>query len=344
MTSANQAWLDQVVEAALEPELPICDSHHHLWDVKYPGVQVQERYLLDDLLADLASGHNIVSTVYIECAAMYGADVAPEMRTVGEVEFAGGIAAMSASGLYGPTRVAAGIVGHADLRRGDGAKAVLEALIEAGCGRFRGIRHGAAWVETDTVHNSLSNPPPELFHDSIFREGFRHLAPLGLSFETWLYHPQLADVPPLAKAFPETTMILNHFGGPLGVGPFAGKREEIFEAWKPRIDAIAECPNVVAKLGGINMRINGFGWHSREKPPSSEALAAATRRWYEHVIERFGPERCLFESNFPVDKLSCSYGVLWNSFKRIAAGCSADEKAALFHDTASRVYRLEASG
>ncbi len=341
MTATNQAWLDQVVEEALEPDLPICDPHHHFWDIKYPGIQVEERYLIDDLLADIDSGHNIASTVFIECAAMYGADVTPEMAPVGEVEFAGGIAAMSASGLYGPTRIAAGIVGHADLRLGDGVKAVLEAEIQAGCGRFKGIRHSAGWVDTDTVHNSLSNPPEHQFEQADFLAGFKHLAPLGLSFETWLYHPQLDDVPPLAKAFPNTTMILNHFGGPLGVGPFAGQADEIFEYWKPKIDAIAQYPNMHAKLGGLNMRINGFAWEDRPLPPTSEELAAATRRWFEYVIERFGPERCLFESNFPVDKLSCSYGVLWNSFKRIAAGCSADEKAALFHDTAARVYRLD---
>ena len=342
MSATNQAWLDSVVEEALEPDLPICDPHHHLWDVKYPGIQVAERYLLDDILDDIRQGgHNVISTVFIEAAAMYGADVAAERAPVGEVEFANGIAAMSASGLYGPTRVAAGIVGHADLMLGDGVKAILEAQIQAGCGRFKGIRHSASWVETDAAHNAICDPPEHLFAQNSFREGFAHLAPLGLSFETWLYHPQLDDVPPLAAAFPDTVMILNHFGGPLGVGPYAGKADEIFEAWKPKIDAIAAHPNVHAKLGGINMRVNGFDWHERDRPPGSEQLADATRRWYDHTIEAFGPERCLFESNFPVDKVTCSYGVLWNCFKRIAAGCSAAEKAALFHDTAARVYRLD---
>jgi predicted TIM-barrel fold metal-dependent hydrolase len=298
------------------------------------------RYLLDDLLRDIDTGHNIVSTVFIECHTMYRSGGPEAMKPVGETEFVNGIAAMSASGLYGPTRVAAGIVGFADLTLGDAVTPVLEVHIAAGGGRFRGIRHAAGWVETDEVHNSHTNPPEGLLLDATFRQGYARLAPLGLTFEGWLYHPQIGDLIDLARAFPETTIILNHFGGPLGLGPYAGKRDEIFEHWTLDIAELATCQNAVAKLGGINMKLNGFGWHKREKPPTSVELAEATSRYYAYCIDHFGVERCMFESNFPVDKASCGYNMLWNTFKRIAGGCSPGEKASLFHDTATRVYRL----
>ncbi|MDP6343647.1 MAG: amidohydrolase family protein [Alphaproteobacteria bacterium] len=343
----NDDWLALTEEDTLEPELPICDPHHHLWDTgheasaRFRREQVEPRYLLDQLLADLGSGHNVVSTVFIECAAMYRAAGPAEMRPVGETEFVNGIAAMSASGQYGPTRVAAGIVGFADLNLGDGVAAVLEAHIAAGGGRFRGIRHAASWDASDDVRNSHTNPTRGMLAEPVFRAGLARLAPLGLSFEAWCYHTQIGEVTDLARAFPDTTIILNHFGGPLGIGPYAGRRADNLPQWRLDIDDLAACPNVVAKLGGVNMRSNGFDWHQREKPPSSVELAEATRAYYEHCIERFGPERCLFESNFPVDKVSCGYNVLWNTFKRIAVGCSAAEKAWLFHDTAARVYRLD---
>ena len=338
MASENEDWLNLTREEALEPDLPICDPHHHLWDFRTDYVDT--RYLMDDLLADLAGGHNIVSTVFIECRAMYRADESDPLRMVGETEFVNGIAAMSASGQYGPTRIAAGIVGRADLALGDAVSEILEAHIVAGCGRFRGIRHAASWDTHDDIRNAHTDPPQGLLGDATFRQGFARLAPLNLSFEGWLYHTQISELADLARAFPETTIILNHFGGPLGIGPYAGKRDEIMVQWRKDIAELATCENVVAKLGGINMKVNGFGWHDGEAPPTSEVLAEATRPYYDHCIEHFGPGRCLFESNFPVDKVSCSYTVLWNAFKRIAADFSADEKTKLFHDTAARVYRV----
>ena len=339
-------WLAKTTEETLEADLPICDPHHHLWDygmepaAKFRREQVAPRYLLDELLADIGSGHNIVSTVYIECASMYRAEGPEEMRPVGETEFATGFAAMSASGQYGETRIAAGIVGFADLNLGDGVTPVLEAHIAASGGRFRGIRHAFAWDANDQVRNSHSNPTEKMLSDATFRAGFARLAPLGLSFEGWCYHPQIPELTDLARAFPDTTIVLNHFGGPLGIGPYKGTQAQYLEQWKRDIAELSECSNVHAKLGGINMRANGYGWDKRERPPSSEELAAATKVYYEHCIERFGAERCLFESNYPVDKVSVGYNVLWNTFKRIAAGCSAAEKAQLFHDTAARTYRL----
>jgi L-fuconolactonase len=338
MTSENNDWLERTREEALEPDLPIIDPHHHLWDFRTDFVDT--RYLLDEFLADLSGGHNIVSTVFIECRAMYRADESDPMRMVGETEFVNGIAAMSASGQYGPTRIAAGIVGRADLALGDAVSEILETHIAAGCGRFRGIRHAASWDKHDDIRNAHTDPPQGLLGDAKFRQGFARLAPLNLSFEGWFYHTQISELTDLARAFPDTPIILNHFGGPLGIGPYAGKREEIMVQWRKDIAELATCENVVAKLGGINMKVNGFGWHDMEAPPSSEVLAKATRPYYDHCIEHFGPDRCLFESNFPVDKVSCSYTVLWNAFKHIAAGFSADEKAKLFHDTAARVYRV----
>jgi L-fuconolactonase len=336
--STNQDWLALTSEDAIEPDLPICDPHHHLWD-KRAG-RVSERYLLDEILADIGGGHNVVSTVFIEAGAMYRADGPDELKPIGEVEFVNGVAAMSASGLYGSSRVAAGIVGTADLSLGDGVAAILDRQLAVAGGRLRGIRRSAAWTSDPSVPAQRVNPGQGLFGRDAFRAGFAQLAPRRLSFEAWCYHPQLPEVTALARAFPDTTIILNHFGGPLGVGGYAGRADAVFAEWQPAIAELATCPNVVAKLGGINMEINGFGWHERARPPSSEELAQATRRYYEFTIDQFGPERCMFESNFPVDKVTCSYTVLWNSFKRLTSAYSAADKALLFHDTAARVYRL----
>jgi L-fuconolactonase len=337
--SRNHDWLAQVVEDPLEPGLPICDPHHHLWD-RQPA-RVAPRYLLDEILEDVREGHNVVSTVFIECGAMFRREGPEALRPVGETEFVNGVAAMSASGLYGPVRIAAGIVGTADLRLGAAVGAVLDAQIAAGGGRFRGIRRAAAWDPDPGVPHHRTEPGPRLFFRDDFRAGFAELAPRGLTFEAWCYHRQIPDVTALARAFPATTIILNHFGGPLGIGGYAGKAQDVYAEWRTHVTELATCPNVVTKLGGINMEMNGFGWHERPRPPSSQELANATRHYYEFTIEKFGADRCMFESNFPVDKASCSYTVLWNSFKRLTSGSSAGEKAALFHDTAARVYRLE---
>ena len=329
----RDGWLAQVQEEILEPDLPICDPHHHLWD--HPG----NRYLLDELLADTGSGHNVVSTVFMECMAMYRADGPEALRPVGETEFVNGIAAMSASGGYGDGRMCASIVGFVDLTLPD-AGAALDAHMAASP-RFRGIRHASGWDASEEVRNSHTNPTRGLLADAAFRAGFAELGKRGLTFDAWMYHAQIRELTPLAQAFPDQPIVLDHFGGPLGIGPYAGRREEIFAAWKDDVAELARCPNVVAKLGGLVMPINGFGFHKRETPATSDELVAATRDYYLHMIDCFGPDRCMFESNFPVDKQSCSYQVLYNSFKKIAAGCSEAEKAALFHDTAVRVYRVE---
>ena len=337
--SINHDWLSRHTEEILEPNLPICDPHHHLWDF-HPNHKTQPRYLLDEILDDVNSGHNIVSTVFIECGAMFKASGQEHLKPVGETEFVNGIAAMSGSGVYGKTRIAAGIVSTVDLRMGALAGEVLDAHINAGGGRFRGIRRAVAWDAAREIGNHRTAPPQHLLLNEDYRRGFAELGPRELTFEAWCYHTQIPEVGDLARAFPDTTIILDHFGGPLGVGPYAGRADEVFETWKPMVKELSTCSNVSAKLGGINMEVNGFAWQEREMPPTSEELADATRRYYEHTIECFGVNRCMFESNFPVDKVSCSYSVLWNSFKRITNGASADEKAALFHDTATRAYGL----
>jgi L-fuconolactonase len=332
------AWLARRPrEAALEPALPIIDPHHHFWDTPHRG-----RYFLPELHADLGGGHNIIATVFLECQAMYRKHGPAEMAPVGEVEFVNGIAAMSASGTYGPCRVAEAIIGHADLTLGARVRDVLEAQIHAGGGRFRGIRYGVSWDGSPAISKFISRVvPPHLVRDPTFRQGFAQLATLGLSFESWQYHPQLPDAIDLARAFPDTTIILNHVGGVLGVGPYAGHREEIRAEWRKNIIELAKCPNVNVKLGGIGMTSFGFNLHERGVPPTSEELAAAWRQYVEPCIEAFGPNRCMFESNFPPDKQSCGYTELWNAFKRITAGASDADKAALYAGTAARVYRLQ---
>jgi L-fuconolactonase len=329
----QQTWLAQVEEDIIEPDLPICDPHHHLWD--HPD----SRYLLDELLADTGSGHNVVSTVFMECASMYNADAPEALKPVGETEFVNGIAAMSASGAYGATRACLGIVGFADLCLGAAVGEVLDAQAAASP-RFRGIRHASGWDVSADVRNSHTQPVQHLLADMKFREGFAELGKRGMSFDGWMYHTQIHELTDLARAFPDTTIIFDHFGGPLGIGPYAGKREAIFDAWRGAVADLAECPNVVAKLGGLVMPVNGFDFHKADRPATSEALATATRDYYLHAIDRFGVDRCMFESNFPVDRASCSYHVLWNSFKRITADFSAADKAAAYHDTAVRTYRL----
>ena len=328
----NDEWLSQIEETVLDPELPILDPHHHLWE--RPG----NKYMLDEIVGDTAT-HNVRQTVYIECTSMYRRSGPDQFRPVGETEFVQGIAAQSASGGFGATAVCAAIVGTADLCLGDGVVSVLEAQLAASPNRFRGVRHRGAWPERRAPRGQpLSRE--HLLRDPEFRRGFGALRRYGLSFEAWLFHPDIPDVAVLAQAFPDTTIILNHLGGPILTGQFPGTREEIFGQWKRDITAVAVHPNVFMKLGGIQMALNGFGWHKRATPPTSDELMAVNVAWYEHAIAEFGPTRCMFESNFPVDRVSCSYTVLWNQFKKLAKGFRADERLMLFHDTAARVYRL----
>lgn len=324
-------WTALSREEALEPDLPIVDPHHHLWDDE------RGRYLLDEFVAEM-SGHNVVSTIYAQFKAMYRAEGAPEMKPVGEVEFANGLAAASASGKFGAIRVAEGIIAHADMLLGDNVKPVLEALVAAGNGRLRGIRHGATW-DGGAAGYGRTFAPRHMMCDPAFHRSVTLLSQMGLSLDAWLFYTQLDDLAGLLTRFPDTNVILDHVGGILGTPPHID-RDEVFRTWRRHIERLAQYPNLSVKIGGLGMLYCGRDFHLRKEPPSSEELAAAWRPYVESCIELFGIERCMFESNFPMDKQSCSYGSLWNAFKRITENYSLTEKLALYHNNAVRVYRL----
>jgi L-fuconolactonase len=319
------------IESPLEPELPICDAHHHLWERPPSG------YMLDDLLQDLRGGHNIVSTVAVECGYAYRNAGADELKPVGEVEFLESVAARVITNATIKPRIAAAIVGHADLVLGDAVAPVLAALMAASPHRFRGIRYSATWDASEALR---SEAPTGLFGDRKFRQGLAWLEKLHLSFDAWVYHPQLTELAELARAFPAVPIILNHIGAPLGVGPYAGKQAEVFQLWSSGIVQLAKCPNVVLKLGGFGSTRSGYDWHERGVKPSSIELAKILQPYFEHCVEKFGVDRCMFESNFPVEKLANTYVNLWNAFKRMTESYTIAERAALFHDTAARVYRI----
>ncbi|MFM0501430.1 amidohydrolase family protein [Paraburkholderia caffeinilytica] len=332
------AWLELTIEEPLEPDLAICDAHHHLWDGR--PTRVTPRYLLDEFLADTGSGHHIASSVYVECGTMYRLNGPPVLRAVGETEFANGMAAMSASGLYGATRVAAGIVGFVDLAQRDAAAVSLDAHLAASGGRLRGVRQVALRDDTGNFPEHRTRPPRGLLLHEDFRAGFALLAERRLVFEATCYQHQLPEVIDLARAFPSTVIVLSHCGGPTDTRLGTSRSEPAFAQWRASIAELAGCPNVVVKLGGLSLEPFGLGKHQRPRPASSKEIAAAVRCYFDYLIEQFGVERCMFESNFPVEKIDCSYTILWNAFKRIADGASPYDKAQLFHDTATRVFRL----
>lgn len=327
------AWLALHSEPALEPALPIIDAHHHLWE--FPD----RIYRSSDLLGDIASGHNLRATVFIECRTHYRTEGPEAFRSLGEIEFVMNEARL-AKATGATTDVAAALVANADMRLGAAVAPVLNTLIEASAGRVRAIRNVAVWHADRSFKASATNPPKELMLDAAFQEGVRQLAPLNLTFDAWAVHPQVDEVCRLAAACPDTKLVLNHVGGPLGVGPYRGKREEVFQTWRDGMRRLARYGNVSVKLGGFGMTLFGFDFCERPRPPSSEDLATTIRPYVEGCIEAFGVNRCMFESNFPVDKGNFSYSVLWNAFKRVAGGASASEKAALFHDTAAGFYRI----
>ena len=334
----REDWLALREEPILAPELPIVDAHHHLWD-RQTG-----RYLTDEFAKDLQSGHRVVSTVYVQCRSMLRADGPDSMKPVGEVEFATGVAAMFASGGYGRTRSCEGIVSGADLTLGDALEAVLETMINVSGSRLRGVRNPLAWHESPEVRSSPVTPPRDRMLDPGFRNGVKALARFGLSLDAWVYHTQSSELYELARAVPDVTFVIDHFGGPVGVGPHEGERARVFAEWKRGLARLASLPNTRVKLGGAGMSVFGFAFARRDVPPSSEDLAAAWRPYFETCVELFGVERCMFESNFPVDKGMFSYVVLWNAFKRLAGSMSADEKTALFSKTAAATYRLQLHG
>lgn len=331
MEYPSPEWFAQVNEDVVDPGIEIIDPHHHLWPV---GGALP--YGLDELHDDTGEGHNIVGTVFVECGAAYRSDGPEHLRSVGETEFVAAQADASAAAA-GPEIM--GIVSHADISAPN-LDEILDAHAEAGGARFKGIRDSIARAPEPEACVIPGSAPEGRSSDPAFRAGLVRLGERGLTYDSWHFHPQNQQFAEMAAAAPGTTMVLDHFGTPLGVGSFAGRLDEVFETWKDDITLVAQQPNVVAKIGGLAMPDNGFGWHARDTPATSDELVAAQARWYHHTIESFGPDRCMFESNFPVDRFSISYRSLWNALKKIAASYTAAEQAMMFTGTARRVYSL----
>lgn len=335
-----QGWLDQISEEIIDHDIEIVDPHHHLW----PGpsrtdeVSAENRYLLEDLWKDTESGHKVSKTVFVECGQGYFESGSDAMKPVGETKF---VCEVSEEAKADKSKAQIkGIVGHADMMLGSSAREVLEAHLEEGKGRFKGIRHGASWDESEEIRNSHSNPIRHIYLNDTFQKGIEQLDALNLTLDAWNYHKQIKELTDLAKCFPNLKIVQNHFGGPLGIGPYKSKREEVFSEWKDSISELSERENVYIKIGGLAMPINGWGWHKRELPATSEELVENHEKYYLHSIKSFGVKRCMFESNFPVDKRSISYAVLWNGFKKVVRDFSTEEKEYLFFKTAADFYSL----
>lgn len=331
-TGPDDEWLATHDEDILEPDIAIVDPHHHLW------LRNGYTYLMPELAADMASGHNIVASVFAECHSMYRQDGPVEERSLGETEFVRGQAAMSASGDFGPPQACDVMFGNVDLTLGEAVEPLLHQHIEAAGGRFRGVRLSSGWDADEKIHNVA--PEPGLLVDARVLQAATVLSRMGLSLDSWLYHPQLDEVAELADALPDLTIILNHVGSPILGGPYRGKADEVFADWRVRIRRVAERENVFIKLGALPIRMPDYTG-DRTLPPGSEEVAEAWRPWMETCIEAFGSSRSMFESNFPVQKRWCSYQVCWNAFKRIAMHATATEKVELFAGAAVRAYRME---
>ena len=335
-----QGWLDQISEEIIDQDIEIVDPHHHLWPgpPRTEGAKAENRYLLEDLWKDTESGHKISKTVFVECGQGYFESGSDAMKPVGETKFVYEVA--EEAKLDKSKAQIEGIVGHADMMLGSSAREVLEAHLEEGKGRFKGIRHGASWDESEEIRNSHSNPIRHIYLNDTFQKGIEQLDALNLTLDAWNYHKQIKELTDLAKCFPNLKIVQNHFGGPLGIGPYKSKREEVFSEWKDSISELSERENVYIKIGGLAMPINGWGWHKRELPATSEELVENHEKYYLHSIKSFGVKRCMFESNFPVDKRSISYAVLWNGFKKVVRDFSTEEKEYLFFKTAADFYSL----
>jgi len=335
MPGGNE-WLAKTQEETLEPEISICDPHHHFWVARPEPVHYQQ-YLLPELSSDVGSGHNVKSTVFIEVRCEYRTDGPDEMKPVGEVEYIQTIADAADAGNEGLTKAAAAIIGHADLKLGDGVRPVLEAMQAASPNRFRGVRHSVGYDESPELANR--DIKGALGTDG-YRAGAKVLASMGLVLENSLYYHQLSELADFARAVPELPIVLNHIGGLVRVGPYANRDEEVMPEWRKGVEEVSKCPNIIMKLGGVGQLRYGYYWHDRETAIGSEELAQELGPLMEHCIQQFGPDRCMFESNFPVDKISYSYNVIYNAFKRLSKGYSPTERAAMFHDTAARVYNI----
>ena len=333
-------WINGVKEEIIDPEREIIDPHHHLWHGpdNPPGIKESYRYLLQDLWKDTSSGHNIKKTVFIDCGQEYYSDGPEQFKPVGETEFVAEIASQATSD-QSKAQIS-GIIGHANMMLGSNVKEVLELHKEKGNGLFRGIRHAGGWDSDERVKNAHSHPTPHIYLEDKFQEGLQELSSLDMVFDTWHYHNQIKDLTKLAKNLPELIIVHDHFGGPLGIGPYEDKREEIFVQWQEDIHELSQCPNVYSKLGGLAMPVNGWDWHKKELPATSDEIILEQERYYLHTLECFGSNRCMFESNFPVDKQSVSYHVIWNAYKKLVNDFDDKTKDDLFYNTAEKVYKL----
>jgi L-fuconolactonase len=334
----REEWLARAEpEPVLDPDLPIVDPHLHLWQPPHG-----HRYYVEEYARDLvACGHNVEASVYLQCFHMYRAHGPNHLKYVGETEFAVGQAAMAASGTFTRSRVAAGIVGYADLTLGKLTQQLLEAHVEAGNGRFRGVRQLAKWDADPAVRGAYSAPAPSLYMDAAFGEGLDLVTKMGLSFDASVFHPQLPEVAALARAHADANIVLIHCGSPVGHGRYAGRHEENYAAWLAGMKQVASCPNVTVKMGGLLINLANFDFARAAAPPTSAQLAELWKPWIEPCLELFGAERSMASSNFPVDKAGFGYGTVWNMFKRLTAGCTAEERRLVLGGTAKRVYRID---
>lgn len=332
---ADLAWLSRgAKEEILFPEIPIIDPHHHLW------IRPGDHYLVKEFADDVNTGHNIVATVYANCHSMYRAGGPEHLKVVGETEFAVGQAAQSASGMYGKARIAATVFGYADVTRGSAIREVLAAHVKAGNGRFKGIRFLCNFDPSDEIRNGTVAVRHDMLRDSTVQAAIKVVSEMGLVLDLYAFFHQLDQVAELARAQPDLTIVINHCGGPLSYGPYREGDPEMSAQWKRGIVEMARCHNIVCKLGGLVNRTTAYDYRTAEVPPTSQALAGMWRHWVEPCIEAFGPDRCMFESNFPPDKAGIAYPVLWNAFKHLTSSASDSERNALFSGTAARVYGL----
>ena len=332
--SPDPAWLKQNVEDVLDPNLPIVDAHHHLWE------ESGSPYLLKEICEDVGDGHTVAGTVFVQAHYGYRKDGPAELAPVGETEKVVAIARHAlASGC--PTRVAQGIVAFADLTLGDGVEQVLEAHSAVAGSALKGVRHSVSRDEHFPDGIVIRPAPARLLSDQAYRAGLRQVAKRGLVYDAMLYHAQIPELTEMARVHADLPIVLDHLGCILGVGPYEGREPEAFSSWRAAMRELAACPNVSVKFGGLGMILCGARWHEHPQPPGSSELADAWRPCFETCMDLFGPARCMFESNFPVDKAMYSYRTLWNAFKRLSGDMSADERAALFAGTAQRIYGLD---
>jgi L-fuconolactonase len=328
----REAWLATRIEPVIDPNQPIIDAHHHLFD------RPNQRYLAEDFAADIGVDINVRATVFVQARSFYRTNGPDNFRPIGETEFAANIAEKAIASA-GP-KLCAAIVGYADLMQGDEVRSVLEAHVAAGKGFFRGIRRILAWDSDERLLNPAYPTTEDMMDNAAFRAGFAQLANLNLSFDAWIFFHQIPKLTALAHRFPNVQIVLNHCGGILGIGSYADRRDDVFKQWRAAMAELSKCPNVTVKIGGLGMALSGFGFEQCAQAPSSETLAKAWQPWVNTCIDLFGANRCMFESNFPVDKGSYSYVIGWNAMMRLSVGLTVAERTAIFLGTASRIYKI----